>query len=207
MSLNESFNANISKEGDNMAGRRGQPIDILVAKGKKHLTHEEKKRRKEGEIKLGQNKFICPEFILKDPKAFEKWQEIMELYKDVDFVSNGDTGHLARYCKTFSEYYELLDAYQRVSEIHYDCGELQELIEDTNDKGKYLYSYKVQKALKDLFSINAILTIETAINKKMDMLIKMEDRLFLNPLAKVRNVPKKPGEKKDPLKEQGFGNV
>jgi phage terminase small subunit len=190
-----------------MAGRRGQPIDLLIAKGKKHLTNEEKKRRKEYEIKIGQGKFVCPEFVLKDPKALEKWIEIMELYKDVDFVSNGDTGHLARYCKTFSEYYELLDAYQRVSEIHYDCSELTDAIDDIDGDGKRLYSYKVQKALKDLFSINAILTIETAINKKMDMLIKMEDRLFLNPLAKVRNVPKKPEEKKDLLKDQGFGNV
>jgi hypothetical protein len=104
------------------------------------------------------------------------------------------------YCKTFSEYQELLKAYQRVSEIRYDCSELQELITDTNDEGKYLYSYKVQKALKDLFSINAIMTIETAINKKMDMLLKMEDRLFLNPLAKVKNVPQPKKAEEPPSK-------
>jgi hypothetical protein len=42
----------------------------------------------------------------------------------------------------------------------------------------------------------------------MDMLIKMEDRLFLNPLSKVKNIPKKeePG-KTDPLASKGFGNV
>ena len=207
----------LHKEGDNMAGRRGQPIDILVAKGKKHLTNEEKKRRKEGEIKIGdskprKDKFICPDYVLSDLAAVNKWNEMVELYKDVDFVSNGDTGHLARYCKTYSEYQHLLKAYQRVSEIHYDCDELDEALdardeEDEDGKARALFSYKVKKQLRDLFAIGGVLAIETAINKKMDMLIKMEDRMFLNPLAKVRNVPKKEPEKVDHLKDQGFGNV
>jgi phage terminase small subunit len=185
-----------------MAGRRGQPIDILVAKGKKHLTNEEKKRRKEGEIKIGKSKFICPEFVLKDPKALEKWQEIMELYKNVDFVSNGDTGHLARYCKTFSEYLKLLDRMNRVRDISEDSDELEDYIGDSDE-----FDYKIKKQLLDIISTDGILRIETAVNKKQDLLIKMEDRMFLNPLAKVRNVPKKQEEKKDPLKDQGFGNV
>jgi len=195
-----------------MAGRRGQPIDIVAARGKKHLTKEEKNRRKKGEIKLGSGKITCPMYVYSDKVAHKKWNELMADYnkskvEGIDLMKSSDAGILAMYCKTFSEYQELLNAYQRVSEIHYDCGELQELIEDTNDEGKYLYSYKVQKALKDLFSINAILTIESAINKKMDMLLKMEDRLFLNPLAKVRNVPKAAPKKADPLGDQGFGNV
>lgn len=183
-----------------MAGRRGQPIDLLVQKGKKHLTNEEKKRRKDGEIKLGKSKFTCPDFVLKDPKALEKWQEIMELYKDVDFVSNGDTGHLARYCKTFSEYLNLIDRMSRIRDINENSDDVDEYIDEHFDD-------RIKKQLMDMVSTSAILQLETAINKKQDMLIKMEDRLFLNPLAKVRNVPKKQEEKKDPLKEQGFGNV
>lgn len=185
-----------------MAGRRGQPIDILVAKGKKHLTNEEKKRRKDGEIKIGKSKFICPEFVLKDPKALEKWQEIMELYKNVEFVSNGDTGHMARYCKTFSEYLKLLDRMDRIKDISEDSDDIDDYINDSDE-----FDNKVKRQLIDMVSTASVLQIEAAINKKQDMLIKMEDRLFLNPLAKVRNVPKKQEEKKDPLKEQGFGNV
>jgi len=185
-----------------MAGRRGQPIDLLVQKGKKHLTNEEKKRRKEGEIKIGESKFTCPDFVLKDPKALEKWQEIMELYKDVDFVSNGDTGHLARYCKTFSEYLNLIDRMSRIRDIHEDSDDIDNYINDSDE-----FDNKIKKQLVDMVSTAAMLQIEGAVNKKQDMLIKMEDRLFLNPLAKVRNVPKKPETPKDPLKEQGFGNV
>ena len=39
--------------------------------------------------------------------------------------------------------------------------------------------------------IETILKLGAAINKNMDALTKMEDRLFLSPLSKVRNVPKK----------------
>lgn len=195
-----------------MGGRNAQPIDILQARGKKHLTKKEIKQRKESEIKFGDEKLVCPMYVYSDKVARKKWNDLIADYRKakaqgIELIRSSDVGILAMYCKTFSEYQELLSAYQRVSEIHYDCSELDELIADTNKEGKYIYSYKVQKALKDLFSINAILTIETAINKKMDMLLKMEDRLFLNPLAKVKNVPKKQEPKADPLSDHGFGNV
>jgi phage terminase small subunit len=200
-----------------MAGRRGQPIDIVAARGKKHLTKEEKNRRKKGEIKLGSGKITCPMYVYSDKVAHKKWNELMADYnkskvEGIDLMKSSDAGILAMYCKTFSEYQELLKSYQRVSEIHYDCKELDEALDgdyydEEDDKVKVLFSYKVKKQLRDLFSINAILTIETAINRKMDMLLKMEDRLFLNPLAKVRNVPKAAPKKADPLGDQGFGNV
>jgi hypothetical protein len=67
---------------------------------------------------------------------------------------------------------------------------------------------KLCQKVEYILSVGGLIAIETAINKKMDMLIKMEDRLFLNPLAKVKNVPKKEPEKPaDPLKKKGFGNV
>ena len=50
-------------------------------------------------------------------------------------------------------------------------------------------------SIEYLLRCNVDFQLDTAINKKMDMLIKMEDRLFLNPLAKVKNVPKVKEEK------------
>jgi phage terminase small subunit len=184
-----------------MGGRNNKPIQLITG----HRTKAEIAARQESEIKFGDSKLKCPEFVKSDIEAYKKWKEVMKLYKDVDFVSSGDVGLLARYCKTFSEYQLLLKSYQRVSEIHYDCKELDESINGTyydedDDKVYALFSYKVKKQLRDLFSIGAILTIETAINKKMDMLIKMEDRLFLNPLSKIKNVPKKEKIIEDPNK-------
>lgn len=171
-------------------GRNAQPVDLLVDKGKKHLTKAEIESRKENEIKLGNKKLICPVFVKNDTEAYKKWKEILKIYKDFDFVSSGDVGLLARYCKTFSEYQELLKAYQRVKEIHYDSLELEDYLEEFDEEGKARFGYKIKKQLRDIISVSGILSIETAINKKMDMLIKMEDRLFLNPLAKIKNVPK-----------------
>ena len=184
-------------------GRNAKPIDLHVVQGNPNrLTKTAIAGRKKSEIKIGKSKFICPEFVLKDPKALEKWQELMELYKDVDFVSSGDTGHIARYCKTFSEYLKLLDRMNRIKDISEDSDDIENYINDSDE-----FDNRVKKQLMDMISTAFALQLETAVNKKQDMLIKMEDRMFLNPLAKVRNVPKKEPEKVDHLKDQGFGNV
>ena len=191
-----------------MSGRPAKPIELLISENRKHLTKDEIERRKKSEVKFGDKKMKCPDYVRSDPEALKKWREITMLYKGADFVASGDSGMLARYCKTHSEYSDLLESYQRVKEIHYDSSELDEFLDaeiDEEDKDGTLrtiklFSYKVKKQLRDMISINALLTIETAINKKMDMLIKMEDRMFLNPLAKVKNVPKGPAkETEDPL--------
>ncbi len=200
-----------------MGGRNAQPIDILTAKGKKHLTKKEIEHRKKSEKKFGSDKLVCPMYVKTDTIAYKKWRDLISEYNrakagGIDLIRSSDAGILAMYCKTFSEYQILLKAHQRVSEIHYDCDDLNEAIDGTyydgeSEEDKALFSYKVKKQLRDLFAINGILAIETAINKKMDMLLKMEDRLFLNPLAKVKNVPKKQEKEVDPLEGKGFGNV
>lgn len=181
--------------------RNAKPIQLLIAEGKKHLTKEEIEDRKNTELRFGDQKLKCPDFVKKDIEAYKKWKEITALYKDFDFVSSGDSGLLSRYCKTFSEYQDLLNSYQRIKEIHYDSDALDEFLDtalegDFGEEEQRLFGYKVKKQLRDMISINALLSIETAINKKMDMLIKMEDRLFLNPLAKIKSIPKK--AKEDP---------
>jgi phage terminase small subunit len=203
MSPNEILPAKIfKKEGDNMAGRRGQPIDILVAKGKKHLAKNEIKHRKEHEIKLGSKELLCPAYVKNDVAAFSKWREIKHLYSNVDFISSSDTGMIARYCVTYSEYLNLRERMKRINNIHDDGDNLENYIEDSDE-----FDNRIKKQLMDMISTDAILRLETAINKKQDLLVKMEDRMFLNPLARVRNVPKKEPEKVDPLKDKGFGNV
>ena len=49
------------------------------------------------------------------------------------------------------------------------------------------------------------MAMDKAINAKMSAVVQMEDRLFLSPLAKVKNVPKEPEKKdEDPLSKRGF---
>lgn len=182
-------------------GRNAKPIDILVAQGKKHLTKAEIEKRKDVEIKLGNNKLTCPSYIKSDVNAYAKWKEINKIYKEVEFVSSSDTGLLARYCMSHSEYIDLLERKKRIDYIAEDSQDIEGYICGTEE-----FNNNIKRKLLDMVSTAAILNLEAAINKKMDMLIKMEDRLFLNPLAKVKNIPKKEPDKVDPLKNR-FGNL
>ena len=186
-----------------MGGRNGQPTSLILAKGRSHhLTKAVIEQRKAAEIKTGTQSLKCPDYVKNDVNAFKRWKEIIKIYKDVDFVSSGDIGMLARYCMTHAEYMELLKRKKRINSISEDPDEVEDYIQ-----GEERFDSRVQKQLLDMISTNAILRIETAINKKMDLLIKMEDRSFLNPLAKVKNIPKKEPEKANPLADRGFGDV
>jgi phage terminase small subunit len=59
----------------------------------------------------------------------------------------------------------------------------------------------------DPADIENALVIQASINKINDQLIKMGDRLFLNPLAKIKNIPKREGKREDPLEAAGFGDI
>lgn len=191
-------------------GRNAKPVELMLAEGSKHLTKAEIEHRQNSELKFGEKKLKCPDFVKNDLNAYKKWREIVALYKGFEFVAAGDSGLVARYCKTYSEYLDMLESYQRVKEIHYDSKELDEALrgtfyDDETEESKKLFSYKVAKQLRDMISVNALLSIETAINKKVSLLIQMEDRLFLNPLAKVKSVPKQEKEEPQQSKWARFG--
>lgn len=188
--------------------RNAQPIDILSATGKKHLTKEEIEQRKDSEIKLGKTeleKLKPPAFVKNDVVAYHHWKQHIKEYKAAadqgnKLITSSDVGMLALYCKTYAEYERLLKSYQSIDSIAYDSQELDEYIEETED-----FNNKVKQQLRKIVAVDGLLRIETAINKKMDMLIKMQDRLFLNPLAKIRNVPQPKKDEKPAGKFSKFG--
>lgn len=166
-----------------MAGRRGKPLQLHLLDGKSRLTKDEIRFRSENEIHIGNNNFIITKMVEKNSVAKEKWNEIIQLYLEcaADFVSSADIGIIERYCLTYSEYVDLQKARDEIKWQERDA-------------------VKTARALYDL-------GIEDSINKKIDILTKLEDRLFLNPLAKVRNIPKKEKKtsKEDPAKQM-FGD-
>lgn len=183
-----------------MAGRNAKPIALHLAEGNPNrLTKEQIAARQESEVKLGKHeldKLKKPSFVAKDKIAAKVWNDLIKEYKaaaeqGVELLTSSDVGMLGMYCKTYSEYERLIAAYQRVDQIAQHTDELYAYILEQDD-----YVMKAMANIAELASISGILQIETAINKKMDMLIKMQDRLFLNPLAKVKNVPKPKTEKK-----------
>lgn len=179
-----------------MAGRKAKPIGLHLAEGNpSHLTKEEIEARKSSEVKLGEKdlaKLKKPSFVSKDKAALKLWNELIKEYiaaasKGVELLSSSDVGVLAIYCKTFSEYERLLGKYQQIEQIQIDSDVLSGYLEKVEDANGA--AYKALNYLSQLASLEGALKIETAINKKMDMLLKMQDRLFLNPLSKVKSVP------------------
>lgn len=182
-----------------MGGRNALPIDIIEANKKSHLTKAQIEHRKNSEIKLGNANLKCPKQVKKDKIAAKKWKEITEIFKDTSFVSSADVGLLGRYCIAFSEYYDLLERRKRLNKIHDDSDDVEDYINNSDE-----FNLKIKKQLLDMVSTSAMLKIDAAINKKMDVLLKMEDRMFLNPLAKVKNIPKKEDDKKSDSKYARF---
>ncbi|KLU64030.1 hypothetical protein DEAC_c40240 [Desulfosporosinus acididurans] len=180
-----------------MGGRNGQPVDLILAKGRSHhLTKEIVEQRKAAEIKTGTHILRCPDEVRKDDKALKKWKEIMKAYKLADFVSSGDVGSLGRYCLTYSEYLGYIEKRRILEDFPINWEKYRDILPED-------FRYQIETILK----LEPLVTIDNQLNKKNDLLTKSEDRSFLNPLAKVKNVPKKEPEHIDPLAAKGFGNV
>jgi phage terminase small subunit len=178
----------VKKRGGKILGRRAEPIEIIKAKGKSHhLTKKEVERRKTSEVKIKSKKLIAPEYVKNDLVAFSKWKELTNLFKDVEAVATTDSGELARYCKHYSEYIELMEQREFVKKFDVNwekyCMDVTEFVQD---------------GVNRFLRLDPLMKLEGLINKKSDLLTKLEDRLFLNPISRIKNVPKKEEEKKDP---------
>ena len=118
--------------------------------------------------------------------TFTKWKQIIKVFKETDLVTSADIRPITDYC--------LL------------CAELKDL--------RLLKAKLVQPDPTDLFGgiivtkVKDLLELDSAINKKLAALLTLEDRLFLNPLSRTKNIAKKEQDKfVDPLQSRGFGNV
>lgn len=176
-------------------GRQALPLAVIQARGRTHLTKKEIAAKSAAELKLGSEdieKIAPPAFVKNDLVAYGHWKNIIKDYKKaakngVEILKSSDTGLLAMYCKTMADYERLLKSYQSIDRIAFDSDKLEDYINDSDQ-----FDYKVQNQLRAMISVDGLLRIEAAINKKLTVLMTMQDRLFLNPLSKVKNVPKKP---------------
>lgn len=77
-----------------MAGPR-QPIELLKAKGAKHLTKAEIREREETEIKANSDKIEAPSYLPEKLKI--KFNEVANELNDIGIMSNLDCEALARF--------------------------------------------------------------------------------------------------------------
>jgi phage terminase small subunit len=170
-----------------MAGRKGQPVDLLLLKGATHLTKEEIARRKqaEDELKSGVSRFHPSDQVLMNPIAKETFIKLLTLYQDIEYVEGLDEAVINRYCIMTAEA-------ERVQSL---LIKMEEDIDNCEKPSERVNLYK------------AIASAEITVCRIRDRLLQMEDRLFMNPTSRVRNVPKKQKEKPKTQFEERFGDV
>lgn len=173
-----------------MGGRNAMPVALQVLQGNPNrLTKEDIEFRQDAQIELGNDVFKCPDYIRKNKIANKKWKEIVKLYRcnGTQIASSADVGIISRYCLAHSEYVTMVkmreEFYKELDYMEYSIKKRFELLKDSQ--------------------------IEQQINKKSELLLKMENNLFLTPLAKIKNIPKKPpeSEQESMLGKLGFADV
>lgn len=84
-----------------MAGQR-QPIELIQAKGKKHLTKKEIETRKVTEVKAPNDNIEAPDYL---PAALkDDFYKITTVLTELGIMSNLDCGAVARFLLNQAEY-------------------------------------------------------------------------------------------------------
>lgn len=87
-----------------MAGQR-QPIELLKAKGKKHLTKAEIAERERTEVKARADHVTAPSYLTSGQK--KKFRKIVKEMREIDLIANLDVDALARLVIATDKYEEV----------------------------------------------------------------------------------------------------
>ena len=87
--------------GDNM-GRNKEPIRLIQAKSRKHLTKSEISQREKSELPIIAENIRPPDFLNDSEKA--KFNEIADILQQLDIMSDLDCDVLGRYIKSQSDW-------------------------------------------------------------------------------------------------------
>lgn len=156
-----------------MAGRPAKPIDLHIVEGKKHLTKSEIEARKAQENSLkSQTNFRPNEHVKNNKAALKMFRKLKRLYKDISYVDGLDENIINRYCLMIAE----ADGLENL------LVKIQDDVEACEKPSDRVQLYKT------------IANAEATLHRMRDMLMKMEDRMFLNPTSRIKNVPKKQEE-------------
>lgn len=134
-------------------------------------------------MKIGGKTFLPSREVLESVTALRKWNELVIKFDGFEFISDIDNGILQRYCLLEAELVDILTVKRMI-----------ETAEDLTPEEKAL---RVDK-----------LKLHSRYMKVLETMLKYEDRLFLNPAARIRSIPAKKEDKKESrLESLGFGNL
>lgn len=105
-----------------MPGQR-QPIDLIVANGRKHLTKAEIEARRQTEVKAPADKVTAPAYLT--PEQKKTFKKIVKELRNIGLVSNLDVDALARLVIAQSKYIAVTEQLNRqplMIEVERDTG-------------------------------------------------------------------------------------
>lgn len=160
-----------------MAGRPSKPVQLIKLEGNKdRRTKAELEHREKMEQSLYTGTTFREDPATKaDPIAHREFLRLKKLYKHIQYIDGLDQQIINRYCMLVSEEHGL----------QLQLADMNSLLDKVEETKERIETYKL---------INSTIT---KLNQTRDMLLKLEDRLFLNPTARVKAIPKKPPEEKD----------
>jgi len=183
-----------------------QPVSLQVYQGNKNkLSEAELAARGDAEITMGDLNFTAPADIKKDKLALKKWREVVKIYRDAQLtvVSNTDTGAIARYCILYSEYWQLSEQRRKISAFDFPDDDTNEILAITDDDYSRARSRRLYNIMEYFTRLDGLLKLDDKINRKLKAILDIEDRIFLNPAAKVRTLP----IKRKPKEPDGIGDL
>lgn len=95
-----------------MAGRPREPIDLIKAKGKKHLTKAEYEERKNSEIQVPFTDVEPPDYL--SAKQKKEFKQIASQLLELNIMTELDVNVLAQYCIAKTLYLDYSDQLKKV---------------------------------------------------------------------------------------------
>lgn len=127
-----------------MAGRPKEPINLIIAKGNKHLTKQEIKERKDAEIQVNYTKIKIPDYL--DKKEKEEFNKIAEILLNIGIMTELDEDCLAHYLianTNYKKYTKMIRNLEKKIDKAKSRDEKKEILEDID-----LYLIYQDRALK-----------------------------------------------------------
>lgn len=163
-------------------GRPSKPTSMLRLEGSGHRTKAELEYREAAEkaLQSGATFEESPE-VMANSIAHAEFVRLQALYAKIDYVDALDQQIINRYCLELAQ-----------------VTQLEQMLEQMRariDGDKALTSSELVQLYK------AIAGIQACANQSKGLLLKYEDRLFLNPATRIKAVPKSPpeAEELDPM--------
>ena len=133
--------------------RPREPIDLIAAKGRKHLTVEEYNERKQSEVASPADNVKPPAFLSK--KEREKFEELARQLTELKIMTNLDCDVLARYIRAETEYVKVAKQVQKIKFAPDRKSMAPEDAQLAEQYAQYNYLSKIQNRLMKACNENA----------------------------------------------------